>query len=260
MAQSVRLFRVGGIEVRVHLTFLLLLIWAAYYWGSLSQSALNGAVFGVIVTLLLFVAVTLHELGHSLQAKRFGVRVTSITLLPIGGVAQMEEIPEQPSQELRIAMAGPLVNLGIAAALIVVALVLDARAVLTLDELRRALGTTSWAGMLAYLTTANLAMAAFNLIPAFPMDGGRVLRALLATRMDYVKATRIAAAIGQGFAWLFGFWSVAARQWTLTLIAVFIWMGAAGEARTVEVRGALRGGQVREAMSREPLTVRASDL
>jgi Zn-dependent protease len=257
--QSLRLFEVGGVEVRVHITFPLLLAWAAYYWGMRAQDALTGALFGIAVTLLLFAAVTLHELGHSMQAKRFGVQVRDITLLPFGGMARMEQIPESPQEELRIAVAGPLVNLAIAVVLIAFALLLDVRGVLTVNELLRAMGDTSWAGMLLYLIMANLSVAVFNLIPAFPMDGGRVLRALLATRMDYVRATRIAAAVGQGFAWLFGFWSVAVGQWTLTLIAVFIWMGAAGEARTVEVRRVLRGAKVREAMSREPLAVHPSD-
>lgn len=259
MAHSIRLFNVAGIEIRVHLTFPFLLIWAAYHWGSISENPLQGAVFGVTLILLLFVAVTLHELGHSLEAKRLGVTVTSITLLPIGGVAQMEEIPEQPGRELRIALAGPLVNLLIAAGLVALALVLNARAVLTLDELRQALGTTSWAGMLAYLTTANLAMAVFNLIPAFPLDGGRVLRALLATRMDYVRATRLAAAIGQSFAWILGLWGAIAGSWNLLLIAVFVWMGAGGEARTVQVRSTLRKVKVRQAMSPRPLTIGTVD-
>lgn len=259
MSWSIRLFRVKGIEVKVHLTFVLILIWAAYYWSGSTGEGIQGALFGVAATLLLFGSVTLHELGHSMQALKYGVRVRGITLLPIGGIAQMEEIPEDPRQELGIAIAGPLVNFAIAAALIGIGAVLQAQALVTVPELFRSLGAASWAGMLAYLTMANLAMGLFNLIPAFPMDGGRVLRALLAMRLDYPKATSIAVAVGQGLALLLGLVGFMSSSFTLVLIAVFVWMGAGQEGKQVHIKSVLHGMQVGQAMTRQPQTLSAAD-
>jgi stage IV sporulation protein FB len=196
MSWSFKLFRIRSIDVKVHLTFVFILVWAAYRWGTSTGQGWLGALFGVVVTLLLFAAVTLHELGHSFQALKYGVRVRGITLLPVGGMAEMEDIPQKPVQELRIALAGPLVNFTIFALLVGLSLILQAKALLTPGELREALGQASWAGMLAYLTAANLLLGLFNLIPAFPMDGGRVLRALLALRLDYRRATKIAVRVG----------------------------------------------------------------
>jgi len=259
MSWSIRLFRVKGIEVKVHLTFVLILIWAAYYWSESTGEGIQGALFGIAATLLLFGSVTLHELGHSMQALKYGVRVRDITLLPIGGIAQMEEIPEDPRQELGIAIAGPLVNFAIAAALIGIGAVLQAQALITVPELFRSLGAASWAGMLAYLTMANLAMGLFNLIPAFPMDGGRVLRALLAMRLDYPKATSIAVAVGQGLALLLGLFGFMSSSFTLVLIAVFVWMGAGQEGKQVQIKSVLHGMKVGQAMTRQPQTLSAAD-
>ena len=259
MSWSIKLFRVKGIDVKVHLTFVLILIWAAYRWSGSTGEGMQGALFGVAATLLLFGSVTLHELGHSLQALKYGVRVRDITLLPIGGLAQMEEIPEKPGQELRIAIAGPLVNFATAAALIGVGALLQAQALVTVPELFRSLGEASWAGMLAYLTMANLAMGLFNLIPAFPMDGGRVLRALLAMRLDYPKATSIAVTVGQGLALLLGLYGFMSGSFTLVLIAVFVWMGAGQEGKQAEVKSVLREMKVGQAMTRQPQTLSADD-
>ncbi len=259
MSWSIRLFRVKGIEVKVHLTFVLILIWAAYYWSESTGEGIQGALFGIAATLLLFGSVTLHELGHSMQALKYGVRVRDITLLPIGGIAQMEEIPEDPRQELGIAIAGPLVNFAIAAALIGIGALLQAQALITVPELFRSLGAASWAGMLAYLTMANLAMGLFNLIPAFPMDGGRVLRALLAMRLDYPKATSIAVAVGQGLALLLGLFGFMSSSFTLVLIAVFVWMGAGQEGKQVQIKSVLHGMKVGQAMTRQPQTLSAAD-
>ncbi len=249
MSWSLRLFRVKGIEIKVHLTFVLILIWAAYRWGGTGEGGIQGALFGVVATLLLFTAVLLHELGHSFQALRQGVKVRDITLLPIGGLSQMEEIPESPGKELRISLSGPVVNFAIAGVLILVAMVLRARAVVTLPELFASLGQASWRGMLAYLTMSNLLLGLFNLLPAFPMDGGRVLRALLAMRMDYARATSIAVSVGQGLALLLGLWGFAGGSFTLIFIALFVWMGAGQEGKQVEVKSVLESMQVRQAMS-----------
>lgn len=259
MSWSIKLFRVKGIDVKVHLTFVLILIWAAFRWSSSTGQGWEGALFGVVATLLLFTSVLLHEFGHSLQALKFGVPVKDITLLPIGGVAQIEEMPEKPNEELRIALAGPAVNFAIAAILIAVGFLLQASAVVTLPELSASLGSASWSGMLSYLTMANLLLGLFNLIPAYPMDGGRVLRALLALKLDYNRATSIAVSVGQGLALLVGLYGFMSGSYTLILIAVFVWMGAGQEGKQVEVKGVLQQVTVGQAMSRQLVTLSPYD-
>lgn len=259
MSWSIKLFKVKGIDIKIHLTFFLILIWAAFRWSGSTGAGLQGALFGVVATLLLFAAVTLHELGHSFQALKFGVKVKDITLMPLGGLAQMEEIPENSKQELRIAIAGPLVNFAIAALLVAVGAILQTQSVISLSELSASLGQASWSGLLAYLTMANLMLGLFNLIPAFPMDGGRVLRALLARRMDYAQATKIAASVGQGLALLFGLWGFMSGNYTLVLIAIFIWMGAGQESKDVQVKDTLRDIKVRQALTLNPQTLQAND-
>lgn len=259
MSWSIKLLRFKGIDVKVHLTFVLILIWAAYRWSGTTGQGWQGALFGIVATLLLFSSVLLHEFGHSLQALKFGIPVRDITLLPIGGVAQIEEMPEKPGQELRIALAGPLVNFAIAAFLIVISLLLQAQAVVALPDLVASLGSASWSGMLAYLTTANLLLGLFNLIPAYPMDGGRVLRALLAMKLDYSRATSIAVRIGQGLAFLAGLYGFMTGSYTLILIAIFVWMGAGQEGKQVEVKSVLRQMTVGQAMTRQPATLYPGD-
>jgi Zn-dependent protease len=259
MNWSLKLFKVKGIDIKVHLTFVLILIWAAYRWSVGTGEGIQGAIFGTAATLLLFFSVTLHELGHSFQALKYGVKVRDITLLPMGSLAQIEEIPEDPDKELRIAIAGPLVNFGIAALLIGIAALLNTRALLSLNELSQSLGRVSWSGLLAYLTAANLMLGLFNMIPAFPMDGGRILRALLAKRMNHAKATKIAAQIGQGFALVMGFGGLLSGSWTLVIIAVFIWMGAGQENQGTQVKHTLGGTTVGQAMTRSPQVLRVND-
>lgn len=259
MSWSLKLFKVKGIDVKVHVTFLLILAWAAWRWSTGTGDGLRGALFGVVVTLLLFAAVTLHELGHSFQALRYGVEVRGITLLPLGGIAEMAEMPDDPRQELRIALAGPLVNVGIAALLAGVGLVLDARTIVSVSELMASLGEVSWQGLLSYLTMANLALAVFNLIPAFPMDGGRVLRALLAMRMEPARATSIATKVGQGLALALGLWGFMQGNWTLVVIAVFVWMGAGQESKSAKTEQTLGDLTVGQAMTHHPQTLAVAD-
>ncbi len=259
MNWSISLFRVKGIEIKIHLTFVLILIWAAYRWSVSTGEGFQGGVFGVVATLLLFASVTLHEIGHSLQALKFNVPVQDITLLPMGGMARMEEIPENPRQEFKIAIAGPVVNVLIAAVLVGVGLVLNQQAVVSLGELYRSLGQVSWQGLLSYLTMTNLLLGAFNLIPAFPMDGGRILRAFLAGRMEYARATQIASKIGQGLAFLMGLWGFMSGSYILVLIAIFVWMGAGGENKEVQVKKGLGKITVREAMTASTQTLHGSD-
>ncbi len=259
MNWSIKLTTVRGIAIKVHLTFVIILVWAAFTWGESTGAGWQGALFGVLAMLLLFFSVTLHELGHSFVALKFGCEVKDIILTPLGGLAQMEEIPEDPSQELRMAIAGPLVNVIVAGILILVGSLLKVRALVSLEEFVSSMGEVSWEGMLVYLTMANLTLAVFNLIPAFPMDGGRVLRSLLALIMDRTRATRIAAFVGQSLAFLLGIWGFTRGDFFLVFIAVVIWLGAGQESRDTIVKDALRDVRVRRAMIREPQVLKAND-
>src|SRR6516225_7643273 len=188
MYWSVNIGTIAGTAVRVHITFLIFLVWiwvASYLAGGL-EAAWNGLVFMV----LLFACVLAHEFGHILTARAFGVATPDVTLLPIGGVARLARIPEQPSQEFLIAIAGPLVN-------VVIAVVLMAVTSTHLSAAHFAAMESPNVSMVDRLAEVNLFLAIFNMIPAFPMDGGRVLRALLAIRLGHVRATEIAATIGQ---------------------------------------------------------------
>jgi Zn-dependent protease/CBS domain-containing protein len=238
MGWSFKLFDVAGTAVRIHATFFLLLAWiAAIYWV---QGGPAAAINGVIFITILFVCVVLHEFGHILAARHYGIRTPDVTLLPIGGVASMERMPEKPSQEIVVALAGPAVNLVIAAVLM---LVLQARFDLSqLAQLEQAQST-----LLGRIAAANVALFAFNLIPAFPMDGGRVLRALLVVKLGYTTATRVAAWIGQGLALVFAYWGLFGNP-LLILIAVFIFFAASGEAGYVQAREYTRGYLASHAM------------
>jgi Zn-dependent protease/predicted transcriptional regulator len=239
-----------GIAVYVHATFLLLLgyILVSHLLGGFG---LGAALRGVLAMVLLFTCVVLHEFGHALTAQRFGIQTRDITLYPIGGVARLERIPRNPQQELLIALAGPAVNVVIAGVLAVV---------LTLGGaplLRESFNLTS-GNLLRQLMFVNLALVFFNLLPAFPMDGGRVLRALLATRMEYAKATRIAASVGQSMAFLFAMVGLFGNP-MLLFIAFFVYMGASEEAATVEAELAFRGVPVSGAMMTQFATLSAAD-
>jgi Zn-dependent protease/CBS domain-containing protein len=259
MTWSLKLFRLKGIDVRVHATFILILLWGAYYWSQVSDRGWAGALYGVVATLLLFASVTIHEFAHSLQAMREGVRVRDITLFPLGGLSRMESIPENPGQELRITIVGPLTNFALAAIFAGIGIATSAQATMSSKELVDSLEQATWSSLLAYLTISNLILGLFNLIPAFPMDGGRVLRALLAMRIDYVRATALAVTIGQAFAMVLGLWGFATGNWFLVLIAIFVWLGASQEGRDVETKGVLREVSVADAMTREFHTLRPDE-
>jgi len=185
---SINLFRVFGIQLAVHWSFLLLLAYAAYLgW---QDGGWAGAAASLLLIGLFFVCVILHELGHSLTARRFGVQVPRILLLPIGGMAEFDRIPRKPSEELLITVAGPAVNFAIAAVLFLAAGT-PAGWPLTADY------PDSLRGFLQLLMTWNLGMGLFNLVPIFPMDGGRIFRALLARRLPYLRATYLAAVVGK---------------------------------------------------------------
>jgi Zn-dependent protease len=223
MKWSWKVGRLGGIDLRVHATFFILLAWFALVYYRESGSAV-AATRGVVFTLALFVSVVLHELGHALAGRRVGVPTRDITLLPIGGVARLEHIPDDPKQELAIALAGPAVTLVIALTLYVLLRALALPTALLENAVTRGGG----GAFLAQLMWVNVSLLVFNLLPAFPMDGGRVLRATLALRRDYLRATEIAARVGRAFALLFGIVGLFYSAF-LVVIALFIWFGAAAE-------------------------------
>ena len=238
MRWSFHLARIAGIEVRIHFTFLLLL--AGLWFYKLAHGGL-AALETVLYVCLVFFCVLLHEFGHALAARRYGIQTPDITLLPIGGVARLERMPEKPSEELVIAVAGPLVNVAIA-----ILLLPFAGAVLHPEVFAHA-----GLGLLPSLFLTNIGLVMFNLIPAFPMDGGRVLRALLAMRMDYARATGIAASIGQSIAVAGGLWALLNQQPMLVLVAVFIYFGAQSEASLAQMKSLSTGLRVSAAMVRQ---------
>lgn len=224
MSWSIPLGRVLGSEIRIHLTFLILLAWIGLAsWASGGPAA---ALDGVLFILAVFACVTLHELGHAVMARRFGIATPDITLLPIGGLARLSRLPEKPAEEIAIALAGPAVNVAIAVLLVLVGARVDATA-LAVDD--------PGAGFATRLAGVNLFLVLFNLIPAFPMDGGRVLRAALALRLGRRRATEVAAMIGQGLAFLFGFLGLVGGNAILVFIAIFVYLAASAEAGEVGV-------------------------
>lgn len=236
---SLRIGTIAGIGVYVHATFLLLLGFVALTQWRVGES-LGAALAATASLLALFAMIVLHELGHALAARHYGIRTRDITLLPIGGLARLERIPSDPVQELVVALAGPMVNLVLGLTLFVALLIGVGFAPLTQLTMTGGL-------LLARLMWINLGLAVFNLLPAFPMDGGRVLRALLALRMEYRRATQIAAGVGQAMGFAFAFLGLFGNP-MLLLIAVFVWMGAAQEAGLAELRHTLEGLPISRAM------------
>lgn len=243
MGSSFKIGRIFGIDVKVHWTFFLLLAFFAFagYQGS---GDVTGALVATVVILALFVCVLLHEFGHALVAQRLGLEVPDITLLPIGGVARLKSLPERPWDEVKIAIAGPLVNVFLAPIFFLIGLSLGAGPFEPANILQ---GGGSVGQVFSYLGLINVALVVFNMIPAFPMDGGRVLRGLLATRFGPVRATDIAATVGQFFAAVFFFIGLFSNL-LLALVAVFIFFGAAGEQQMVRQREMMRGLQVSDVM------------
>jgi Zn-dependent protease len=218
---SFQLARIAGIDVRVHVTFFLLLAWYGFIYYS--DGGWTAMVSGLFFIVLLFGCVVLHEFGHALAAKAYGIRTPDITLLPIGGVARLERFPDKPWQELVVALAGPAVNV-----VIVLGLYIVLGSFFNIQDLADIAGGRG--NLLVKLLAINLILVVFNLLPAFPMDGGRVLRALLAMRMKHARATRIAAVVGQAMAVGFGLLGVLGGNPFLIFIAVFVFFGAQTEA------------------------------
>ena len=241
MPWSFKIARIAGIDVRIHATFFLLLAFLGSAYGR--QGGAAAAVSGIVFTCLVFGCVLLHEFGHAIAARRYGIRTPDITLLPIGGIARLDRMPDLPIQEVVVAIAGPLVNVAIAAVLFVYLSITGG--LHSMD----ALGHFG-ASMPMRLLVVNIGLVVFNMIPAFPMDGGRVLRAVLAMRMDYARATHIAASIGQACAFAFGLWAIMQNPMNplFILVAVFIYFGAASEASLAEMKSVSKGMRVQSAM------------
>jgi len=257
MKWSFPIARVAGIDIKVHATFFLILVYGALVWGG--PHGAPGAAFGVLLMILLFACVALHELGHSLVAKAFGIPVREIVLLPIGGVALLQKNPEKPLHEFLIALAGPLVNVAIAGGLW-----LGVERAFPLGVDPKALESAAAAvpspeGLLLWLFVANVSLALFNMIPAFPLDGGRVLRALLAMGMGFPKATRAASTVGQLIAVALGLYAVLNGQLFLAFVAFFIFMGAGSEKAEEQARTVLTTLRVGDAYNKYALTLAAGD-
>ncbi len=255
MKWSVPIGRYAGIRVQIHLTFLVLLIWIGFSLWSESRNVVAVAT-GLGFVLALFLCVLLHEFGHALTARRYGIRTRDITLLPIGGVARLERLPEKPMQELLVAVAGPAVNVVIALVLLTVLSLLgrpmDAMAIATTDV------STTAPNVLERLVVVNVVLVLFNLLPAFPMDGGRVLRALLAMRLPHAVATQRAALVGKLFAVGFAVLGFFTNPF-LMVIGLFVWVGASQEASAATLRGVLDGIPVRDAMITDFRTLSVHD-
>jgi Zn-dependent protease/CBS domain-containing protein len=241
MSWSWRIATIAGIDVRIHVTFLILLLWIAWTAFALTGT-LAGAIDGVVMLLLVFASVVVHEFSHALVARRFGVQTRDITLLPIGGVAALERMPERPRDELLVAVVGPAVNFALAGVCALIALALGYDLVPA--------GVLEPAPMVVRLLWVNIVLAVFNLLPAFPMDGGRALRALLAMRVGDRSATRIAAQLGQAMALLFVIIGLFFNP-LLIFIAIFLWMGASGEAKMAEAKWMAHGVPIAAAMARQ---------
>jgi Zn-dependent protease/CBS domain-containing protein len=226
MTWSFKIGTFGGTEVRVHVTFALLLIWI--WFAHYQEGGTAAAWEGVLYILAVFACVVLHEFGHVLAARRYGIRTPDITLLPIGGLARLERMPDDPRQELVIAIAGPLVNVAIAA--IIFAALGFSVGIEQMAEIEN-----PQVDFFARLAGVNVFLVLFNLIPAFPMDGGRVLRAVLAIWLPWSRATQIAANIGQGLAFVFGFIGLLYNP-LLIFIAIFVYLAAAAEAQNARLR------------------------
>lgn len=252
MKGSVKLARISGIDLFLHWTFLILLAWIV---AVQIQAGSTWVQVATVITfiLTLFACVTLHELGHAFAARRYGIKTKNILLLPIGGIASLENFPEKPGQELAIAVAGPLVNILIAGLLAAVLLLLGKPVVS--PELTSLFSLSYFLQSLLYV---NIALFVFNLIPAFPLDGGRVFRALLAIRLDRVRATKVAARTGQVIAAIFILTGLFSNLF-LAFIGFFIFLAAQAETSLAETQSILKAVQVRDVLMRNYTTLRTRD-
>lgn len=240
MKWSYKIGKLLGIDVYIHFTFFLLLLWV--FMSRLHQTSGSGILLGTIsvaMTIVVFAVVTMHELGHAMACRRLGIGTRDIVLLPIGGVARVEKMPERPWDELFVAASGPAVNLVLAAA---------AFLLIWLGQPVLAIGLSGFAAemtdlFLNWFMWTNVALLVFNLIPAFPMDGGRMLRALLGFKRDYLGATELAVKVGRFMAGLMALYSLYVSDFSLLLIAAFVWISGASELNHLRVREQMRRRQ-----------------
>ncbi len=241
--RSWKLAEISGIGIYVHWSFLILPLMI----GGSALSHGNGiavAIESVLFVLAIFGCVLLHELGHALMARQFGIGTRSITLLPIGGVANLDRMPRRPLHELAVALAGPAVNVAIAGVLVVVLILLG-----TISSVLNAAVVNH--SFLAKLLWANIGLVLFNMLPAFPMDGGRVLRSVLASMMPHARATSIAAGVGQVMAGLFALVGIYSGQWMLVFVALFVFLAGRAEAKMANIQSSIEGWRVADAMRRQ---------
>jgi Zn-dependent protease len=241
LGKSLRLARIRNIDIKIHPSFLLVVLWVMYYWGFTSGHGVQGVLFGLFILTAAFISVLGHELAHSFIALRYGLEVHDITLLPIGGVARIEYVSLDPRQEITIALAGPVLNLIVAGALTPVII-----GILISRDLGRALDAvlilqeTGFSALVLHIWLVNVMLALFNLLPAFPMDGGRVFRANLSRIWGRLRATQVAVALGQVLAISLILAGLFLRDISLPLVAVFILVAAWVEARMIHIENAMR--------------------
>ncbi len=256
MNGTLSIAQVRGIDIKVHFSFVLILALGAWQWGSSHGG--TGAVFGMLLMLLLFACVALHELGHSLVAQRFNIKVKEIVLLPIGGVARLQGRPATPKEELLIALAGPLVNVVLALLLLI-----PAKLAVPWDALQTrplvTVMTPSLSTALLWLLSANVTLAVFNMIPALPLDGGRVLRAALEMGMGHERATSVASLVGQVLAFGMGIYGMVSGNFILALIALMVFTGAGQERVEASARTVLSTLRVGDAYNKHALTLGPGD-
>ncbi len=241
LSKSFRIGTISGVDIKVHPTFSLIFVWGIYQWSVVAGAGLRGVIFGILVLLGVFLCVLAHELAHAIVATRHELEVKDITLLPIGGVARINHQTLTPRLETVVAVAGPLMNLLIAGALTPIVL-----SIIFVTSLGEALGYLIYPDRLSaaeftiYIWIANLVLAAFNLIPAFPMDGGRVLRAQLSRKFGHLRATQIAVSVGQAIAMAIAIIGIVTQSYQLLLITIFILAYAHFESRYVTIESRLR--------------------
>lgn len=240
--KSLTIGRIQGIDIKLHPSFLLIGLWVVYHWGFRQNYGIGGTIYGLVLVLSIFCLVLLHELGHSMMAHEYGLRVRDITLVPFGGIARIEQMPSRPRAEAMISVAGPLVNLAIALLILPMLLMVGlASGNSSLQDFARfGLGDVSLTGFLFYLLLANLTLAIFNLLPAFPMDGGRILRAGVTPFVGRQGATTVAVAIGVTLGILIGIMGLISGEYLIVVVMAFVILAAFAEGRAVRLEESMR--------------------
>ncbi|MDZ7720708.1 MAG: site-2 protease family protein [Balneolaceae bacterium] len=257
MSSSLKIGRFAGIKVQIHWTFWLLFLFIGFLVFT-KDGTFADLIWHSLFIMGLFICVVLHEFGHALTAKNYGIPTRSITLLPIGGLASLKKIPDNPKEEFLVAIAGPAVNVVIAI-ILVIFVPTETYTSMDPETLQEELSMITPDNFLFYLLTANIALVLFNLIPAFPMDGGRIFRAILTMKMGRIKATQIAASVGKFLALLFFLYGLFYGI-LLSVIAVFIWFGAHSENIMIQQIELMRGYKIRDAMITEYSTLNPDDI